>query len=94
MLAFAMKNSEAVGLVILRGPGKQTSVKSTDHKIRSKLFRLFNTSFNSLTNTLTDGGCEARVDQLIPGTEEHFLAVVNYVNSNTGPEYVMTTLGS
>ncbi len=80
-------------MVVHRGPGKQTPVKSMDHRTRSKLFRLFNSSFNSLTNSLDDSKCEASVVTLAPGTPEHFLAVVNHVNANTTPDYTMSATG-
>jgi hypothetical protein len=93
MLAFLFKEGEAVGVALFKGPGKQTPVKSYDHKMRSKLFRLFNSSLTVLTHNLTDGQCEARPVVLAPGTPEHFIAVVNFVNSNTTPDFVMSTVG-
>ncbi len=93
MIAFVFRGSEAVGLVLYRGPGKQAVVKSMDHRIRSKLFRLFNSSFDSLANTLDATQCVASVVTLAPGKPEHFMAVVNHVNANTDPDISMSVMG-
>lgn len=94
MLALQILKGEVVGVVLYRGPGKPNTVKSQDHRVRSRLFKLFNSSFPDILNALDESQCQAHDVTMAPGTTEHFWAVVTKVNANTSPDYVMSVMGT
>ncbi len=83
MLAFFFKDGEAAGLAVLRGFNSRVLVKASDDALKAKLNKLYNTSLSGLTQNFDGSSCETHLQELTPGTEQHFRYVTRKIETDT-----------
>ena len=92
MIAMIGKDREILATAIFKGEGTRILIKSSDLKLRKKLYRLFNSSIDAFEHKTEEFGDVSVINKLIPGTKDHFLYVSFLINLRS--PYILSLVSS